>query len=399
MDQFQLEDGCVVHCMGKPAAVPSVPSPAAINTSSFGVGSVVTPPPVAAASNNNSSNNTSSSSSNQHPLKAALEEMKKKHSDSEYNTALTTIAKLLSNIINKPMEEKYRKVKRTNPAFTKRLGRLSHSHEAMTIIGFVTSLSGAEYDLIPSADAWPKLTECKTMIDEEIRKDQQRNTSMNNIGGQPILGGGGNVPDLGFGGIPPPSSASPGFGGTGLPNMNPQMMESVLSNPAALQTMMSNPMVQQMIMNDPRLNSNPMMQNAMRTFMNNPNMIQQMSQMMNDPTVRSRMSDMMAQQQGLGGNSFGAAPGTGGSPDMAAQMEMMRQFTNMASSTNNGAGADGGGGGGNQQQNSNAIPNQQSQQNQTSSNNDGNSANNDGATEMTEEEMIEAAIARSLREQ
>ena len=406
IDQFQLEDGCVVHCMGKPSPSSSVVSPSVPSTAaSSSAGSVVvmSPSPPAAAAPSVTPATTTSNTSNQHPLKKALESMKKKHSGGEYTTALSTIAKLLSNIIDKPMEEKYRKVKRTNAAFTKRLGRLSHSHDVMTIIGFVSSNDGAEYVLVPSAEAWPKLTACKGIIDEEIRVDNTTTNTPTTSTTQSNPRGMNNIPDLGFGAIPPPSSSTPGgvgaFGNNNglFPNMNSQMMDSVLSNPAALQQMMSNPMVQQTIMNDPRLSGNPMMQNAMRTFMNNPGMVQQMSQMMSDPSVRARVDAMMAQQSNFGGSG---GPAGGGSMDMAAQMEMMRQFANMSSAANTNTNSVG-----NQQQNSNTMSNQQSQQNQAGNSNGTTtntsaSTNNDGeTTEMTEEEMIAAAIARSLREQ
>ena len=393
VEDFKIEDGCVLHCMGKPAAITTSASNAAAAVSSAAIhsaGSVVTPPvsastavptvvPTATAA-------TTTTSNNAHPLKISLQAMKNNHTNAEYTTALNTISKLLSNIMNNPMEEKYRNVKRTNAAFTKRLGRLHHSHEAMTSIGFVTTSTTDNnqdgYALVPNADAWPKLTACKQIIDNELILNQQRNAASTST---PTTATNPTIPDLGFGGIPNMGMGMP-------PPGTSQMMESVLSNPQALSSMMSDPTIQNMILNDPRMANNPMMQNSMRSMLNNPNMVQQMSQMMNNPNVRSRL-DSMLQQQNAGGNGNGdgnSNSNSAGGMDMAAQMEMMRQFSNIASTSNT---------------NTNGIqqPQQQQQQQQPSNSNNNtnnnNNNNNGGERQMTEEEMIAEAIARSMREQ
>ncbi len=407
IDSFKLSDGCVVHCMGKPSVTPgtntsgvstSTASSRSVNAAS--IGSVVTPPPpsssaaaasIGSSNNNNNSCSTASNVANtseKDPLVKALEVMKSNHSSSEYTTALTTISKILSNIISNPTEEKYRKVKRSNAAFTKRLGRLTKSHEAMLSIGFVSSTSSEgneEYSLVPNAEAWTKLTKCKKVIDDLIQKHNQETSNIRNN----FNAAGGRNQDMGFGAIPPPANNTnnmfPNLGGMGLGGNlppTPQMVESMLSNPAALQSMLSNPMMQNMMMNDPRMRNNPMMQNAMRELMNNPGMVQQMTQMMSNPAVRSRMTQMM-QQQGVMGDD---------SADMSAQMEMMRQFANMASMQNSGNTSS-------QQNATGSTANQQAPMNSSNQQQQQNGENNDSEREMTEEEMIAEAIARSLREQ
>ena len=405
IDTYKLEDGCVVHCMGKPATTSANTSAATSTSATSGnsIGSVVTPPsatagdvaaaPVASTNSNQSQNQ---------PLTVALEGMKANHSISEYTTALNTISKILSNIISNPNEEKYRKVKRSNPAFTKRLGRLTNSHDAMTSIGFLSTKSSDgndEYSLVPNAEAWTKLTACKKFIDEMIQTNNQQNapaTNPNNIMGA--------NQDLGFGAIPPtnndmfPNNTNLGGGRGSFPPPS-QMIENMLSNPAALQSMLSNPMIQNMVMNDPRMRNNPMMQNSMREMMNNPSMVQQMTQMMSDPGIRSRMTSMMQQQQQLGGTGLGSNNSGGGNsnatPDMAAQMEMMRQFAASMSNTNNQTHQNSSGSTSNQPVNTSNSQQQPPQQQQQQNN----GSNNDGERQMTEEEMIAEAIARSLREQ
>jgi alkanesulfonate monooxygenase SsuD/methylene tetrahydromethanopterin reductase-like flavin-dependent oxidoreductase (luciferase family) len=138
-------------------------------------------------------------------------------------------------------------------------------------------------------------------------------------------------------------------------------------------------MVQQMIRNDPRLANNPMLQQSLDALQSNPDMIRQFSSMMNDPGVRANVSRMMQQQQQAGGAgaSGGVDPFAGGPEDMRRQMQ---QFQEM-------------------QGNSGSFNLQPQQQNgQQPSQGSGGNSNNANDSEMTEEEMIAEAIARSLRE-
>lgn len=106
-------------------------------------------------------------------------------------------------------------------------------------------------------------------------------------------------------------------------------------------------MIQNMLRNDPRFANDPMLQNSMEQLTNNPQM---MSQMMNDPTMRSRMQAMMG--------STGRMPG--GMSDMRPMQRPAHQ--------------------GQQPRPSNHSNTPMSDQ------------------EMTEEEMLQEAIQRSLRE-
>ena len=140
-------------------------------------GSVVTPlSATAGGTAGSTATSTNINQSQKHPLTVALEGMKANHSNAEYTTALTTISKILSNIISNPHEEKYRKVQPSDPELTKRLGRLTNSHDAMTSIGFVsTKLSEGnyEYSLVPSSEAWTNLTACKKIIDGMIQTNNE----------------------------------------------------------------------------------------------------------------------------------------------------------------------------------------------------------------------------------
>ncbi len=402
-EEFNLEEGCVIHCMGKPVASlgNDTATPTATSQTTSSTGSTVipssSPPPSTQSASVTPGAASSASETSPMTLSEALLKIKNSHPPADYTTALTTMQKLLNNIVTKPQEEKYRKVKRTNAAFQKRLGRLNGAHDAMTVIGFIVN-DNDEYNLVPSPEAWPKLLESKASLDQAITEDT--NTRMaasasSNVGPNNMGFGSGN----GFGGSMPNS-----MGMGGMPNMNmppgmdPSMMSNLMSNPQMLQSMLSNPMVQQMMENHPAFAGNPMMQQQMRTLANNPQMLEQVSRMMSDPAMMENMRSMMGNRMGgLGGlgnmNNPGGMGNTGGMNNMDAnqQMEMMRQmFANGGNGTANGAGL--GGATAPTQQNQNQSSTQNQNQNQ-------NGSNSGGDGQMTEEEMIAEAIARSLREQ
>jgi len=386
VEEFKLEDGSVVHCMGKPAEslLPeaTTANTATTNTIASTSGSTVVPPPAASGSASSSSNASTIDGSSS--LSAALNKIRSSYSASDYKTALTTLSKLLSNVIQHPLEEKYRKVKQTNAAFQKRLGRLNGANDAIISIGFETV--GEEWILTPSPEGWPKLLESKSTLD---RAEQDHDAQQQQQQQQQQA----NAPDMGFGGIPNMSTRMPN---TNMPpgNMDPSIMSSMLSNPQALQSMLQNPMLQQMMQNHPQFANNPMMQEQMRTLANNPQMVQQLSRMMSDPSTMARMNTMMqnAGANGTGMGGLGGAGGANGGMDMNRQLEMMRQLAtanspgseaqNSANPSANGTNNSGG-------------TNQQESQGGSNIGNNGNGGDGD----VTEEEMLAEAIARSLREQ
>ena len=153
-------------------------------------------------------------------------------------------------------------------------------------------------------------------------------------------------------------------------------------------TLDQNPMVQQMIRNDPRLANNPMLQQSLDALQSNPDMLRQFSSMMNDPGVRANVSRMMQQQQqagGAGASSGGSDPFAGGPEEMRRQMEQFQQMQQAF-----------GGASGSFNMQQQQQQQQQGSQPQQQQGVGGNNIAND--SEMTEEEMIAEAIARSLRE-
>lgn len=380
LKEFKLENESVVHVMGKPAAAADNTPTSTPTTTTTATGASVTLPTTTSAA----AAAAAPASTDSSPLASALMTLRTSNSNEVYRTALSTADKLLKNIITHPMEEKYRTIKKSNPAFNKRLGGVSGGDALLLASGFtIESVEGnMVYVLRPSAQAWPRLVAAS---EEVARLVAEINTHSNNFGGgaaapsMPVAGGGGGAPTNNlFGGMP-------GMGAMmgGDNNMN-AAMQQMMSDPNAIQTMMEqmqNPMVQNMMRNDPRIANDPQAQQALNALQNNPEMISQMQQMMSDPTMRANMTRMMQQQQQSGAGAGGANPfgGNAGPDDMRRQME---QFQRMSQQFGDGGGGNASGGGA-------GAPSASNQ-------NGNNGSNGQNDNEMTEEEMIAEAIRRSL---
>lgn len=94
------------------------------------------------------------------PVVAALRTLRASNPPQSYKTGVETLEKLLAKIVENPMEAKFRRVKKENPAFTRRLGGINGGENAMKAVGFVveTDENGQPvYQMHASAEAWPKL--------------------------------------------------------------------------------------------------------------------------------------------------------------------------------------------------------------------------------------------------
>lgn len=164
VDEFKLEEGCVIHCMGKPAvgnplvAAPTTAStdPIAVTHSAALPDAALSPPAVV------------------NPLETSLMTIRNSYPIDVFLAATSTIEKILQNIVSHPLEEKYRKVKRENGAFQRRLGSLRGGHDAMLAVGFtVTDTDGdASYVMHASPEAWPKLVSAIAYISQLTRNNQ-----------------------------------------------------------------------------------------------------------------------------------------------------------------------------------------------------------------------------------
>lgn len=105
VESFKLEEGSVLHCMGKPVKDEELPAPALVasTASTVSIGQ-----PVAASVASSASTPVPSPSGSS--LQAALATMRSLNSPTDYLTGVSTLDKILSNIASHPLEEKYRRV-------------------------------------------------------------------------------------------------------------------------------------------------------------------------------------------------------------------------------------------------------------------------------------------------
>lgn len=362
ISEYNVENDCVIHCLGKPA-------PNDTSSSSAGAAFSTT-------STSSATEGTTTSS-----MKSALKALKSKNTTDVTITAYNTLSKVVENILKNPNEEKYRKLKQSNAAFGRRLGNVQGGHDVMLAVGFISEIpDGADelhYVLKPNADAWNTLVNSKKFIDEAI-------SQLNIIQPTPPLPS--PIPPMPFGG----SGVGGGMGAgmpsmPGMPPMTPAMqqyMQNMISDPNALRTMLQNPMVRQAMQNDSRVANNPMLRQAL----DDPNTINRISQLMSDPSMRQMMNNpaLMQSMMDMGGMNAGMnvnmpqtptpSPPTQPNPETFARM--IQGFAQMQGSSNNTNSSN------TQQPSSNSVSNS--------------STNNEN--EMTEEEMIAEAIARSLRD-
>ena len=176
-------------------------------------------------------------------MRAALQTLRTSNPPDTYQTAITTLNKILNNITQHPLEEKYRALKVHNPAFQRRLGGLPGGDAAIKACGFTvqTSDDGVEkYVMEASAEAWPALQQTARTVQAAAALANNTNSTTNNNAGAPLGAAG-----LGAGGMPnfmPPMGMGGGGGFGGAPPADSPAMQqaaaALMSNPQQLQAML-----------------------------------------------------------------------------------------------------------------------------------------------------------------
>jgi PUB domain/Ubiquitin family len=77
---------------------------------------------------------------------------------------VSTLLKVISNVIAHPMEEKYRRLNRTNAAFAKKVGTVAGGTSCMVALGF--QLAGDDWILVPNSGAWDNIVFCQTKLEK-----------------------------------------------------------------------------------------------------------------------------------------------------------------------------------------------------------------------------------------
>lgn len=77
-----------------------------------------------------------------------------------------TLSKVIKNIIDHPLDEKYRTLKGSNATLQKKLLALSGGPECLRVLGF--SFDGTDWTLAPSPQAWEVLLLCRDKIEKFV---------------------------------------------------------------------------------------------------------------------------------------------------------------------------------------------------------------------------------------
>ena len=240
VQEFQLEQDSVLHCIGKPAtntsATASTSTNAPSNTTSNSIQTAVNASvPSVASINTATSTSTNATNTNDSPLNNAIQSLRSHNSPNDYQTALSTMDKLLQNIIQNPMEAKYRTIKKLNPAVQKRLSGKQGGHQLILACGFVETTDTTSgnnevvYQMEPSPEAWPTLLQTK----QDIQKAAM--AASTSAATAP--------PAASNSGLPVPNLNNTNLFSNGVPpDMNsPQLQQAaqqLLSNPQQLQAML-----------------------------------------------------------------------------------------------------------------------------------------------------------------
>ena len=124
------------------------------------------------------------------------------HPDVIVQSAVAVLLKIATNVAMHPMEEKYRRLNRTNAAFSKKVGDLNGGNNCMMALGF--HLERDEWVLIPSADAWDNLMACKTKLERFANKLNQSLDGGAPPGAVPVA-----APSTAASSLPPQSPTDP----------------------------------------------------------------------------------------------------------------------------------------------------------------------------------------------
>lgn len=230
--EYKLEEGTVLHCMGKPE---EIIDSAANASSNVGNGSGRALPTVSVAAGATAS---AVSTSTADPLQAALTVLRTSNSPTVFQTAISTLDKILSNVIENPMEEKYRSLKVQNAAFQRRLGGLPGGNAAILACGFTIETVDSEekYCMAASADKWAGLLATKASVAQAVLQSTPRNAPpalQNALSNAAAAAAAANLLGTGM-------PSFPGMMG-GIPADSPEMrqaMSHLLSNPQNVHSML-----------------------------------------------------------------------------------------------------------------------------------------------------------------
>ncbi|KAL7560168.1 hypothetical protein ACA910_016597 [Epithemia clementina (nom. ined.)] len=116
-----------------------------------------------------------SSSTLQHPLYAALEYLKELNLEEDYWFGLESMGRLLENVKNNPLDERFRRFQVDDPFFNSRIGCMIGSEKLMLAAGFlIDEVNGKEfYYMHATAEAWEELLTVSAIM-QNVLKDKDK---------------------------------------------------------------------------------------------------------------------------------------------------------------------------------------------------------------------------------
>lgn len=108
------------------------------------------------------------------PLLDAILSLQAQNDQLEAVEALITLHKKLQKIAKHPFESKYRVIQGNDDAFQRKIGRLRGSTELIQCAGFLpTSGKRNTWELVASAEAWPKLMQATALLSQAVKEAEQ----------------------------------------------------------------------------------------------------------------------------------------------------------------------------------------------------------------------------------
>jgi hypothetical protein len=248
--EYKLEDGSVLHCMGKPIddittsnENTTVPVPGTATTTTTTRTTTTTPSSSTIAPSAQATTSVPSSIATTitiPSLQTALDRMRTSNTSTVYTKALKTIQKILSNIIDHPLEEKYRTIKVSNPAFQQKLIHVIGHDIVLRACGFTVINNESTnhqmaYTMMASSEQWPTLLQSKSIIDTALQRVTMNHTSntSSSTSTAPMIPSTTGTTNL----LPPfPNRMNPLIPTD--PNVIQQQLRNVLSNPQQFTAMM-----------------------------------------------------------------------------------------------------------------------------------------------------------------
>lgn len=120
--------------------------------------------PKASAPEINSNDLQTGSSNSTVQFDNAMFELLKSPDESAVEAAITLLLKIVSNIISHPLDDKYRRLNRSNVAFSKKIGSLNGGSASMLALGF--QLIGEDWILVPNSEAWNNIVSCHKKLEK-----------------------------------------------------------------------------------------------------------------------------------------------------------------------------------------------------------------------------------------